>query len=100
MPIRIQRKRTKGWRKPIADAVWVGCVSDANSGKWGNPYNKFRSEMPADERVRRFHRDLLDGSLPFTVDEVRRELKGKDLMCSCPPGAPCHGDVLLRYANS
>jgi hypothetical protein len=100
MPARIQRKRAKGWRKPIADAVWVGCVNDDNPGEWGNPYNKFRKTMTAEERVALFHRDLLNGSLRFTVDDVRRKLKGKDLMCWCKPGDPCHGDVLLRIANS
>lgn len=38
--------------------------------------------------------------LDFTVDDVRRELAGKDLACWCPPYRPCHGDVLLKYANS
>jgi uncharacterized protein DUF4326 len=39
------------------------------------------------------------GSLPYTVDDVRRELKGKDLVCWCRLGAPCHADVLLAAAN-
>lgn len=29
---------------------------------------------------------------------VKRELRGQDLVCFCKP-APCHGDVLLKYAN-
>ncbi|UNZ18172.1 DUF4326 domain-containing protein [Streptomyces sp. 891-h] len=29
-----------------------------------------------------------------------RALHDLDLMCTCPPGAPCHADVLLRLANS
>jgi len=29
---------------------------------------------------------------------VKRELRGKDLLCWCAP-LPCHGDVLLRIAN-
>lgn len=38
-------------------------------------------------------------------DEYRRlrewlaPLRGKDLACWCPPGQPCHADVLLRIAN-
>ncbi|ARD42490.1 DUF4326 domain-containing protein [Actinomyces gaoshouyii] len=27
------------------------------------------------------------------------ELRGHDLMCWCPPDAPCHADVLLEVAN-
>ncbi len=36
MPVRIQRKRTKGWRMP------PNTVSVARPGLWGNPFN-FRS---------------------------------------------------------
>ena len=27
-------------------------------------------------------------------------LRGRDLLCFCPPGAPCHGDTLLAMANA
>ena len=27
-------------------------------------------------------------------------LAGRDLLCFCPPGAPCHGDTLLAMANA
>jgi hypothetical protein len=37
--------------------------------------------------------------LPFTVEDARRELAGRDLACWCPPGEPCHADVLLQVAN-
>lgn len=37
--------------------------------------------------------------LRVTVDDVRRELTGKNLACWCPPGSPCHADVLLEVAN-
>jgi hypothetical protein len=30
-----------------------------------------------------YSRDLIAGSLPFTIDDVRRELIGKDLVCWC-----------------
>ena len=46
-----------------------------------------------------YRRDLIARSLPFTIDDVRRELKGKDLVCWCKPGAPCHADVLLAVTN-
>lgn len=38
--------------------------------------------------------------LPFTVEDVRRELAGRDLACWCPPGEACHADVLLEVANA
>jgi Domain of unknown function (DUF4326) len=37
--------------------------------------------------------------LPFTIEDVRRELAGRDLACWCPPG-PCHADVLLELSNA
>jgi Domain of unknown function (DUF4326) len=43
---------------------------------------------------------LIAGSLPFTIGDVRRDLKGKDFVCWCEPGAPCHGDVLYAVANT
>lgn len=36
---------------------------------------------------------------PITVDDVRRELAGKDLACWCKLSDPCHADVLLEVAN-
>jgi hypothetical protein len=36
---------------------------------------------------------------PGVVEQIRRELGGRDLMCWCPVGAPCHGDLLLQIAN-
>lgn len=35
----------------------------------------------------------------LTVDDVRRELAGRDLCCWCHPGDPCHADILLAVAN-
>lgn len=34
-----------------------------------------------------------------TVEDVVRELRGKNLACWCKPGEPCHADVLLEIAN-
>ena len=52
-----------------------------------------------------FEEALRRGELPFTLADVRRELRGKDLACYCPLPEPgdtcerCHADVLLRIAN-
>lgn len=93
MPTRIQRRRSRGWRQPIS-AIYVG-----RSTKWGNPYKAGYDHQTAEEAVSFYRKDLIDGSLPFTADDVRRELKGKDLVCWCRPGSPCHADVLLDLAN-
>ena len=31
---------------------------------------------------------------------IRRDLTGRNLMCWCPGGEPCHADVLLELANA
>jgi Domain of unknown function (DUF4326) len=93
MPSRIQRRRSRGWRQSI-NAIYVGRPT-----KWGNPHKVGISHHTAEEAVTLYRRDLIAGSLPFTIDDIRRELKGKDLVCWCKPGAPCHADVLLAVAN-
>ncbi len=90
VPKRIQRKRTKGWRMP-ANTVYVGRPT-----VWGNPYPA--SQYGAEEAVR-LYRELVDGSESF-AQEVREHLRGRDLVCWCPEGAPCHANVLLEIANS
>jgi hypothetical protein len=107
MPTRIQRRRTRGWRMPEG-AVYVGRPS-----KWGNPFpvgvyvdifgNRVTGRTLAELRIREYTEALLAGRLAVTVDDVRRELRGRDLMCWCPlpgPGEPdlCHAAVLLRIA--
>ena len=47
-----------------------------------------------------YRTDLFEGRLPVSVEDVRLELRGKDLACWCPLDAPCHADVLLDIANS
>lgn len=91
-PRRIQRRRERGWRQP-QNAIYVGRPS-----KWGNPFDNPR--MSTEERVRRYRQALLSGQLDVTVEEVRRELRGRDLACWCPLDRPCHADVLLEVAGT
>lgn len=39
------------------------------------------------------------GTSGYTLAHEARALAGVDLCCWCPPGAPCHADVLLEVAN-
>ena len=64
--------------------------------KWGNPHPL---SLGREEAVRRYRDDLLAGRLPVTVDDARRELRGRDLACYCPLDESCHADVLLEVAN-
>lgn len=105
-PKRIQRKRTRGWRMPEG-AVYVGRPT-----KWGNPFKVGKHVPTAELAVMRFRNALENGAWPrwrerigqcvfetITVDDVRRELRGKDLACFCPLDQACHADVLLVVAN-
>ncbi len=88
-PIRIQRKRTKGWRMP-PNTVYVGRPS-----KFGNQFRVGRDGDASEcvekyKQLKEVHKHLINLS----------ELKGKNLACWCPlKDKPCHADVLLEVAN-
>lgn len=74
----------------------AGAVVVSRPTKWGNPHPL---ALGRDEAVRRYRDDLLSGRLRVSVDDVRRELSGKDLACYCPLHEACHADVLIEIAN-
>jgi hypothetical protein len=116
-PVRIQRRRTKGWRMPEG-AVYVG-----RRGRWGNPYKAIRGTVYGPVRpieggelvaysthskfaaavtaaVEYYRRDIDCGIRSrLTTAEIRAALAGKDLVCWCALDQPCHADVLLEIAN-
>lgn len=124
-PVRIERKRRRGWRMPD-DAVYVGRPST-----WGNPFRITRSSdfhglhgswfvidpqgtkhHPDEDSQRSARQKAVDlfaawvthhddqvGGAP-TTDRIRNELAGHDLVCWCPSQQPCHADVLIEIANS
>ncbi|MGI9414568.1 MAG: DUF4326 domain-containing protein [Hyphomicrobiales bacterium] len=92
-PRRIQVKRRKGWRLPEG-AVYVGRPT-----RWGNPY-RLGKEAESREQVVDMYREMLDTLPPDELSALLEPLKGRDLACWCPEGAPCHGDVLLTLANA
>jgi len=93
VPIRIQRKRTKGWKMP-ENTVYVGRPT-----RWGNPNDWRRSGRT--KAVEAFKAEWLDF---FALDaealpRLQHNLGGKNLACWCPLGSPCHADVLIEFAN-
>lgn len=88
-PARVQRQRRAGWRMPPG-VVYVGRPT-----RWGNPWRV--EDLGAVEAVARYRADLLAD--PDRVAVVRRELRGRDLVCWCRLDAFCHADVLLAVAN-
>ena len=91
MPLRLQRKRTKGFRLP-AHTI---CVT--RPSRWGNPY-RVGQDGTAHECVDRFWECFVQ-DVAYRAD-VKTALVGKNLACYCSLTAPCHADVLLQWANS
>lgn len=100
VPVRVQLKRTRGWRMP------PNTVKVDRTTPWGNPwkadahlcqadavhfFREFVTEPDwEDPEMKAVQRHLKDG-LP--------QLRGKNLACWCALDAPCHADVLLELAN-
>jgi hypothetical protein len=109
-PVRIQRKRAKGWRAPEG-AVYVGRGCGL---PWGNPWKveaaieagysdghkmaayAFGRWLKGDPS---FKRAELDPERDWILANIE-SLRGKTLMCWCPPDRACHADVLLELANA
>lgn len=113
-PVRVQLRRTKGWRMP------ANTMSVARPGKFGNPFTardcREAGYIGTDSQIAArcveafrvwlgpMWRNNWDGS----ESESRRSLilfslpslRGKNLACWCPLDAPCHADVLLHIANA
>ena len=96
MPIRVQLRRTKGWKMP------PNTVNVARPGKYGNPHrigfckacgvNHTRGEAIAE------FRSEIESS-PELKRKIREHLSGKNVACWCHLNEACHGDVLLEVAN-
>lgn len=86
-------------RDSPANAVYVGRPS-----KWGNPHTIGHCKLCNDFHVRgaaviAYLQDIQgDYIAGVTQADIKKELKGKDLICFCAP-KPCHADVLLEIAN-
>jgi hypothetical protein len=126
-PVRVQRKRTKGWKMP-ENTVYVG-----RGTKWGNPFKivpvkhgwhvvaeedgKEHVILKTDDYTKAVNLSLESYQywlMPYTnkdgdidkfflstaqYESIVLELKGKNLACWCPLDKPCHADILLRLAN-
>ena len=113
-PIRIQRRRVKGWQAP-AGVVYVG-----RGSVWGNPfrvgawYRLVESAAGLKVEVSKKQTEATFAQVtnaaigcqlyrhwltPGAIERARRELRGRDLMCWCGLDEPCHADILLEVAN-
>jgi hypothetical protein len=104
-PVRVQRKRSKGWKMP------ENTVIVDRSTRWGNPFivspkvkpgshsGGMYIAVPTMEDAIECFRELVLNDKGWRM-AVRAELFGKNLACWCPLDQPCHADVLLEIANS
>lgn len=117
-PIRIQRKRVKGWKMP------VNCMYVGRPTKWGNPFKLTKDGWIMYYKAGKVIGnpwcywsvcgkfsllDIVELYEKWLTGEVKRdylpvppnvaELNGKNLACFCKIGDPCHADVLLKLAN-
>lgn len=76
-----------------ANTVYVGRPT-----VYGNPYKIDKITDPDGRLAIGCYRDHIKGMIG--VDEIRSELRGKNLACFCPLDQPCHADVLLELANN
>ena len=125
--LRIQRKRTKGYKMPKT-AIYVG-----RGSKWGNPFKLVGDMIYVDaghrrkvlskwvlyyqdggykvEDVVKLFRDLLmdlnshevepeiGDRFKYMRDRIK-DLEGKKLACWCNIRSCCHSDVLIELSNS
>ena len=111
-PKRLQRERTKGWRKDMVSTNPNGAVIVDRSSKYGNPYSVTINyhDVPGNDLEAQGRREAERGMATILFKTYVKErlkndpewlapLKGKDLLCTCPKGQSCHGDILIYYAN-
>lgn len=83
---------------PVEELVYIGrghCPITGKRGEWGN--NFIIGAQGTREEVVEKHRQMLRRR-PDLVAKIRRELRGRILMCYCAPRL-CHGHTLARVAD-
>jgi hypothetical protein len=121
-PIRIQRRRAKGWKMP------EGAVCVDRTTGFGNPFSiakgtstsmgktdpiwmvgSFSGPAMWFRNTENEARDLSIDAYRVWIDQRPQDklrlsatilLRGKDLACWCALDQPCHADVLLKLANA
>ena len=107
------------WRADNPDAVIV-----ARPSRWGNPFRVIRHTEPGCEGWAVEHDGRIIGCWPLVLSDgtsgrtraARRavfrfkldvlptldltSIRGRDVLCWCALDAPCHGDPILRAANT
>lgn len=97
-PVRIQRKRTKGYDMQAESRSINGieCVYVGRPTKFGNPFFVGWDGDGDHEQCCELFRENISAELKTAV---QTELRGKNLACFCQLDQPCHADILLQLAN-
>lgn len=93
-PVRIQRQRVKGWRKP------PGAIIVTRGTRWGNPY-KIDDHTSREHSLYHFrkHMEIMKEKHPVDYEGYIAPLRGKDLACWCSLSDSCHADILLEFSR-
>lgn len=120
-PVRLQLSRRRGFNLQAVSRAANGLVAKVvtRATKWGNPW-KIEHVAGAKARGRPDHRVVYDGEAVMQgteaearqfafarhrgtarkrTKEIRAELAGFNLACTCGPDELCHADTLLEIAN-
>jgi hypothetical protein len=97
MPIRFQHFKVKGFRSPAP--YWV----IKRRSRFGNPFpvpsDQRHDQAAHSEAVAKYRAWITAPEQSKLLADARRELRGRNLGCSCPLDLPCHADVLLELVN-
>lgn len=122
MPMRIQRKRSKGWRMPdnticvdrstgfgnpfpivAAESSSMGKAKKAWCvGTWTGPAMWFcdTKEEATELSVKAFRSWIAAPGQETLREKAKLVLRGKNLACWCSAGQLCHADVWLECVNA
>ena len=113
-PKRIQRKRSKGWRKP------EGAIIVDRTSRYGNPFrvgHRYRYVLllalmgfkgkdltngvfvKDNAHAVELYRKMINIFQAKKRKQYFESFRGKDIVCFCKVDEPCHGDVILKEAN-
>jgi glutaredoxin len=111
-PRRMRLSRAKGFNLQDASAKLNGlpAVHCARPSRYGNPFDwrlfLFDGTTDAEAKAKAVarHKDWLGGLVadappPPTAEEIRRDLRGRNLACWCAGSEPCHVTNLIEIAN-
>jgi len=103
-PVRLRRSSFGHGNPYPSNSVFVG-----HGSKWANPFKKADVDaLRGEPDVEAAYQDggWREAAKMLYVEHIReqgldvRELRGRDLVCTCRRGEPCHADVLLELANN